>query len=122
MNIGKTLIIVGIILFEYILSFIVRTLNIQALDPKLPKEFSDTFDEDKYSKSQDYTRSNAKFSYITSTFSLIIGLWFILSGFYNTVDLYVRSFGFTEIATGLCFFGLLFVINDILSLPLSLFG
>ena len=100
------IIIIGIILFEYILSFIVRTLNIQALEPSLPKEFSDTFNEEKYAKSQNYTRSNSKFAYITSTFSLIIGLWFILSGFYNTVDLYVRSFGFSEIITGLCFFGL----------------
>ena len=115
------IIIIGIILFEYILSFIVRTLNIQALDPSIPEEFSDIFDEGKYVKSQDYTRSNSKFAYITSTFSLIIGLWFILSGFYNTVDLYIRSYGFSEIITGLCFFGLLFIINDILSLPLSMY-
>ena len=39
------IIIIGIILFEYILSFIVRTLNIQALDPNLPEEFLDIFDE-----------------------------------------------------------------------------
>ena len=32
-------IIVGIILFEYLLSFIVRTLNLKALDPNLPSEF-----------------------------------------------------------------------------------
>jgi len=114
-------VIIGIILFEYILSFIVRTLNIQALDPKLPGEFLDTFDDEKYAKSQDYTRSNSKFAYLTSTFSLILGLWFILSGFYNTIDLYARSFGFSEIITGLCFFGLLSIVNDILSLPLSLY-
>ena len=77
------IIIIGIILFEYILSFIVRTLNIQALAPNLPQEFSDTFDKEKYAKSQDYTKTNSKFAYITSTFSLIVGLWFILSGFYK---------------------------------------
>ena len=81
------IVIIGVILFEYVLSFIVRTLNIQALDPKLPQEFADTFDEEKYAKSQDYTKTNSKFSYITSTFSLFLGLWFILSGFYNTIDL-----------------------------------
>ena len=56
------IVIIGVILFEYVLSFIVRTLNIQALDPNLPKEFSDTFNEEKYAKSQDYTRTNSKFS------------------------------------------------------------
>ena len=40
------IVIIGVILFEYVLSFIVRTLNIQALDPNLPKAFADTFDED----------------------------------------------------------------------------
>ena len=115
------IIIIGIILFEYILSFIVRTLNIQALDPNLPEEFSDTFDKDKYLKSQKYTKTNSKFSYITSTFSLIVGLWFILSGFYNSIDIYVREFGFSEIVTGLCFFGLLTIINDILSIPFSIY-
>ena len=115
------IIIIGIILFEYILSFIVRTLNIRALAPNLPQEFSDTFDKEKYAKSQDYTKTNSKFAYITSTFSLIVGLWFILSGFYNTIDIYARSFGFSELVTGLCFFGLLFIINDLLNLPLSMY-
>ena len=78
------IVIIGVILFEYILSFIVRTLNIKALDPNLPKEFADIFDKEKYAKSQDYTRTNSKFAYVTSTFSLFLGLWFIFSGFYNS--------------------------------------
>ena len=115
------IVIIGVIIFEYLLSFIVRTLNIKALDPNLPKEFADTFNDEKYEKSQDYMRTNSIFAYFTSTFSLFLGLWFILSGFYNTMDLYVRSFGYSEIITGLCFFALLFVINDIISLPLSIY-
>ncbi len=65
------IIIIAILIFEYTLSFIVRTLNLTALDSKLPKEFEDTFDSQKYLDSQNYTRTNSKFSYITSTFSLI---------------------------------------------------
>ena len=108
------IIIIGAILFEYILSLIVRTLNLKALDSKLPKEFSDVYDEDKYFSSQEYAKTNSKFSYITSTFSLILGLVFIFSGFYNVLDLYARSLGFGEPVTGLFFFGLLFIINDVL--------
>ena len=115
------LIIIGVILFDYVLSFIVRTLNIRSLDPNLPDEFSDTFDHDKYLKSQEYTITNSKFSYFTSTFSLFISLWFILSGFYNTVDIYARSYGFDEILTGLLFFASLYIISDIIRLPISLY-
>ena len=111
-----------ILVFEYILSFIVRTLNIKALDPVLPSEFEDTFDKDKYLKSQDYTRTNSKFSYITSTFSLILSLIFIFGGFYNAIDQYVISFGYSSIITGLLFFGLLTIITDLLSLPFSLYS
>ena len=79
-------IIIGVIVFEYVLSFAVRTLNIRALNQNLPEEFQDVFDNEKYIKSQNYTRTNAKFSYITATFSLVLALWFILSGFYNSID------------------------------------
>ena len=114
-------IIIGIIIFEYLLSFIVKYLNIQALNPKLPDEFLDTFDKEKYTKSQEYTKSNTKFSYITSTFSVTVSLTFILGGLYNIIDLYVRDFNFSLEMTGLCFFGLLFIITDILNTPFSLY-
>ena len=114
--------IITILVFEYTLSLIIRTLNLSALDPNLPEEFKDTFDEEKYLKSQDYTRANSKFSYITSTFSLILSLIFIFGGVYNIIDLYVRSIGYGDILTGLLFFGSLTILTDILSLPFGLYS
>ena len=116
------IIIIGILLFEYIFSFIVRALNLSALNPNLPEEFKDTFDQEKYLKSQDYTRVNSRFSYITSTFSLVLSLIFIFGGVYNIIDLYVRSIGYGDILTGLLFFGLLTILTDILSLPFGLYS
>ena len=114
-------IIIGIIIFEYLLSFIVKILNIKALNPNLPKEFEDTFDQDKYTKSQEYTKTNTRFSFITSTFSLIVSLSFIFGGFYNIIDLYVRGLGYSDKITGLCFFGLLFIVTDLLNTPFSIY-
>ena len=116
------IIIPFILVFDYLLSFIVRTLNLKALNPTLPPEFEDTFDKDKYLKSQDYTRTNSKFSYITSTFSLILSLVFIFGGIYNSIDQYVLSLGYNSILTGLLFFGFLSIITDILSLPFTLYS
>jgi len=113
--------IITILFFEYTLSFIVRTLNLSALDPTLPEEFKDTFDQKKYLKSQDYTRENSRFSYITSTFSLIVSLIFIFGGVYNIIDQFVRSAGYSEILTGLFFFGGLFIITDLLNSPFELY-
>lgn len=114
-------IIIGMILFEYILSLLVDILNVKSLNPNLPDEFKDVYDQDKYEKSQNYTKSNTKFSFLTSSFSLLISLYFIFGGLYNFIDLYVRSHGFSEIVTGLLFFALLFVINDLLNIPFSLY-
>ena len=114
-------IIIGMILFQYGLSILVKILNLKSLNPNLPEEFSDVFDKDKYIKSQEYTKTNTNFSFLTSTFSLIVNLSFILGGFYNTIDLYVRGFGYDSEVTGLLFFGLLFVINDLLNIPFSLY-
>jgi len=116
------IIIIGIIVFEYILSFVTRTLNLRALDPTLPAEFIGCYDEDSYLKSQEYTKTNSKFSYLTSTFSLTVSLIFILGGLYNTLDLYVRSLGYGSILTGVCFFATLSIITDLLNMPFSLYS
>jgi len=115
------IIIIGMILFQYTLSFLVKILNLKALNPNLPDDFSDVFDKDKYIKSQEYTKTNTKFSFITSTFSLFVNLSFILGGFYNIIDLYVRGLGYNPQLTGLVFFALLFVINDLLNIPFSIY-
>ena len=113
------IVIISVLIFDYLLSLVVDFLNIKSLDPNLPEEFSDTFDKEKYIKSQEYTKTQTTFSHFSSTFSLVISLSFILGGVYNIIDLYVRSLGYSEIVTGLLFFGLLSVITDLLSLPFS---
>ena len=116
------IVIIGILIFEYLLSFLVRTLNLKALDSKLPTEFKDTFNQEKYLKSQEYTRVNSKFSYTTSTFSLIISLILICGGFYNLIDEFVRTAGFGSIVTGLFFFGFLSLLIDLINLPFGLYS
>tara|TARA_Y100001970_G_scaffold285123_1_gene403996 strand:+ start:3081 stop:4319 length:1239 start_codon:yes stop_codon:yes gene_type:complete len=116
------IVIISVLIFDYLLSLVVDFLNIKSLDPNLPEEFSDTFDKEKYIKSQEYTKTQTTFSHFSSTFSLVISLSFILGGVYNIIDLYVRSLGYSEIVTGLLFFGLLSVVTDLLSLPFSLYN
>ena len=75
-------IIVGTIIFEYILSFISRQLNLQSLTTDLPEEFVDFYDEEKYAKSQNYTRANSKFGRISSTFNFLLILTVIFLGLF----------------------------------------
>ena len=41
-------IIISAIIIEYLLSTFVNKLNLDALNPELPQEFSDVYDKDKY--------------------------------------------------------------------------
>ena len=115
-------IIVGTIVFEYVLNFFSRQLNLNSLTTVLPKEFIGFYDEDKYAKSQNYTRTNSKFEHISSTFNLLLILVVIYFGLFDTLDQIVRSLEYSPILTGLIFFSIITIINDILTMPFSLYS
>jgi STE24 endopeptidase len=115
-------IIVGTIIFEYVLSFVSRQLNLKSLTTNLPDQFVGFYDEKKYAKSQNYTRANSSFGRISSTFNFILILAVIFLGLFDTLDQYARSFGYSPLITGLIFFGIITIIQDILSTPFSLYS
>ena len=94
-------------------------LNLKFLKSDLPHEFMDVYDPVKYSKSQDYTRTNIKFGIITSSINLIFLLFFWFSGGFNYLDQIVRTFNMNRIWTGLLYIGILLLLKSILSLPFN---
>jgi STE24 endopeptidase len=115
------IIILTALIGEFLLRSIARYLNLNALSPKLPAEFVGFYDEDKYRQSQEYTKVNAKFAYVSSAFDLVVLVGFILMGGFSYVDDLARSWTSMPILIGLAFFGLLFVIRDVLSTPFALY-
>ncbi|MFW5960736.1 MAG: M48 family metallopeptidase, partial [Chitinivibrionales bacterium] len=118
-------IIIGILLFGFILELLTSLLNLKALDPEIPEEFRDTFDPERYRKSQDYTRENTRFSLIESSTGLLALILFITFGGFNYVDIAARNItpeGDHPILNGLVFAGLLSLITGAFSLPFSLYS
>ena len=115
------LIILSTLIGEFLLRTLVRVLNLKALDPGLPNEFQGYYDEEKYARSQEYTRVNTRFAFFTTSFDLIVILVFILFGGFNFVDQIVRGFGLSTLPSGLAFFGILFFASDLISTPFSLY-
>ena len=116
------IIIILALVGEFLVRSVVRYLNLKSMSPNLPSEFDGFYQSQEYQKSQRYTQAKTKLSYVTSSVSLlaIIGLIFI-EGF-GLLDNYVRGFGLSTVPTGLLFFGLLFLANDWLSFPFSLYN
>ena len=114
-------IIVAALLLEYFLHTVSRFLDLKNLSTELPKEFINHYSREEYARSQEYLRENTRFSYLISSFDLVVILMVISLGVFNSIDLWIRDFGYSPIATGLIFFGVLFFIQDIISIPFSLF-
>ena len=116
------IIILGALLFEFILSTLSSVLNMKSISKVVPDGFQDYYDEEKYAKSQLYLQDKTKLGLMSSTFSLVLILLVIYFGLFGRLDEFVRSNSTHYIFSGLLFFGILFLINDILNLPFSLYS
>ena len=106
----------------YLLDLAVSFLEIRSLQPELPAEFRDTYDEEKYRTSQEYTKVTTGFSVVQDTVTLVLTLIFILAGGFNAIDLLSRSLGWGSISTGLLFTGVLILLSFLVGLPFSLYS
>ena len=114
-------IILCTILLSYGLDLLADVLNLNALKEELPKEFNDVYDAEAYRKSQEYTRVNTRFGFLTSTFSLAVMLVFWFAGGFNYLDTIVRGWQLHPILTGLVYVAILMLLKTLISLPFSLY-
>jgi STE24 endopeptidase len=118
---GYLLFILVVIIISYFLDLIIELLNLKNLSPILPDEFKGHFDNERYKKSQLYTRENTITGLINKTFFEIIVLIFMLGGGFNFIDLIARGYGYGDIITGLIFTGILVFSFQIMELPFDIY-
>lgn len=116
------LVITGALILEYALSTISSLLNMSSISKKIPDGFQEHYDENKYAKSQAYLKDNTRFGLFSSSFSLVLMLIIIHTGLFGVLDETVRDLSSHPILGGLIFFGIIFIINDIINLPFSLYS
>lgn len=76
---------------------------------------------EKYSKSQNYTRTNTRFSIITGTFSVIVILLMLFFDGFAILDNIAAKNTEGIIPIALLFFGILFIANGIINLPFEIY-
>jgi len=114
-------IIIGVIVFDFILDQILDYLNARNQKSTLPDELKGIYDEEKYLKSREYEKTNYKFSIIISTFNFILILGFISFSGFGFVDHIARSFSVNYIIIALLFFGIIVFVSDIIHIPFNLY-
>ncbi len=115
-------VIIAVLVFGYVLNQILDLLNLKHTAPDLPEELKGIFDEEEYRKSQLYKRDNTRFSFITSTLSLVVmAVVFFLGGF-GWLDRWISGFISNYILLVLVFFGILGLAGDIFTTPFAIYG
>lgn len=115
-------IVLSSIIGAYLINSTVSFLNLRALSPNLPEEFRDVYDPGQYRKSQEYARAETRLDFISDTLGTALLVAFILFGGFDYVDQIARSLGWGPVLTGLVFFGILFVLNELVSIPFELYS
>lgn len=113
--------ILFIVLFGFAFDRLLEYINMKHIVAELPEEVSDVFDAEQYAKSQAYKKVNTRFSFITSSFSLVLTLVMLLSGGFGWVNNFAFAQSGIYIIVALLFFGILMLASDILTTPFSLY-
>lgn len=115
-------IILTIVAVDYLYNQVLDYINLKARKPELPHEISDFYDKEKYQKSNEYHQTLSKFSFITSGISFIASFLILSLGGFGILDQILRPLLGDGLVLSLGFFGVIFILSDLLSLPFSLYS
>lgn len=110
-------IILTIIIFDFAVEQWLDSINHKSYTPNIPAEFEGFFSEEKYKKAYEYQSAKNSFGKITSTLSFVISLTMISLGLFGWLDNQLIPYIASPLLRGLAFFGILFIANDIITLP-----
>jgi STE24 endopeptidase len=114
-------VIITIIILDYILDRYLGHLNAKARSSKLPDELVGLYDEEKYLKSVEYDKVNARFELMTGTLSFVTILVMLLAGGFAYVDYLAGTFTMNPIYKAILFFAIIGLASDIIHLPFSIY-
>lgn len=120
---NKILIFIYIILvFDFILERILSYLNSVKRNRPVPPELDGVYDKETYQKSLAYKAANEKLGLFTSIFSFVLILLMLVFQGFAFVDSFSRQITEYPILLALVFFGILFLVSDLLGTPFDLYG
>ncbi len=111
--------ILVILIGDFILTTILNHLNAKKFGDPIPEDVQDVYSAAEYKKSQEYKRANYRFGIVTSVFSLVLIVGFLVFGGFGLIDSIVRDVTKNEILQTLLFFGIIMIGSDFLGTPLS---
>jgi STE24 endopeptidase len=114
-------VIIGFILFEFLLSKILTYRNLKTWDKPLPAEVKDLYDAQKYKEAKEYAIANNRFGTFSGLVMLAITLTVLLTKGFAGGDELARAISPSPIVQCLVFFALVAGITSLIGLPFDIY-
>lgn len=116
------ILIILIVVLDFFWTQYLSYRNRKRMTPNIPLQLEGIYNKEEYAKQQEYQKVNSRFGLYTSLFSFIILIIVLLLGVFGRVDSFLRLYISNEIWLTLSFFGIVYVVNEIISLPFSYYA
>lgn len=114
--------ILGIVLIDYAIDQTLDFLNLKHSKSAVPDKLKDLYNDEEYARSQEYQKAKSKFGFITSAFSTVLTVAVLSLGGFGWLDEFLRPYISDPILLSLAFFGVLFVLSDLVNTPFSYYA
>ncbi len=111
--------IITIVILDFIWTQYLSYRNRKRMSPEIPEQLKGIYDHEEYARQQAYQRENSRFGLLSGSVSFVIILLILIFQGFGWLDGEVRQYIDTPLLVSLAFIGILFVANEIISLPFS---
>lgn len=116
------IVILTIVVLDFLWTQYLSYRNRKRMSPEIPPQLDGIYDKEEYAKQQAYQQVNSRFGLYTSLFSFIVMLIILSLGVFGWLDELLRQYIDNEIWLTLMFFGIIYIVNEIITLPLNYYA
>ena len=116
------IIILLIIILDFSWTQYLASRNRKRMSPEIPPQLEGIYNKEDYARQQEYQKTNSRFGLYTSLFSFVVMILVLSLGLFGWLDELLRQYITNETGLTLVFFGVIYIINDIITLPLDYYG
>ncbi len=114
--------LIGVLMFGFLVPSVLEYLQVSQPLSKVPATLAEYLSEDKLVEGKAYQRANFNFKLVTSSFTFVLTLLCVTQGWFGAIDTWIAALGYSPLVNSLLFFGLIFVVSDVLSLPFDYYS
>ena len=116
------LIIAGIFVFDFLFEQTLDYLNFTTIRDVIPAEAAGIYSAEKYTASIAYQKDKASFGFVSAIFGFILSAIMLFAGGFGFLDELLRQYTGQPIFLALAYFGVIYIISDLISLPLQFYS